>query len=1004
MKHLDRILSVCLVLALLLVMMPFAAFADSPSHTAHAGSDPHTGWTPLTAELVSSNNGRLTDGQYYLESDVILNRNIYINGGSIVELCLNGHTLTGTGSGSVISVYGTNTQHTELTLYDIQGDVGCITGGKGNTGGVSISNAVFTMTGGTISGNVANDCGGGVDVRGGSAVFTMTGGNISGNEAKGGYGGGVYSDFATTVISGGTISGNTAKYDGGGVYVSFGTATLSDCAVTANTTTVGFYGGGGVCFHTGVGHSMTNVTISGNHSATSGGGVQIRGGNNAAAVALTDVTVSGNTAVEDGGGLYIEGELTMSGSNTVKNNTSGIGGGVKTDNTYVASGTAISLSGALTGSQIGVTMQAEGEQTLTSGWNSYMSGKAPADYFSSDDLSYRFDEKNGEVTRVSDIYSISKGPMTNGDILVTVGGATAEKASGGQTVTLTATPNGGCRLKSLTVTNTSTLEEVTVIQTDDLVYTFQMPSADVAISAAFEQGEVLMSWAGLQQRFNNAQSGDTITLSNDVTAAEADTRLVLDSGENITLDLNGYTLDRGLSSKTPVKQGNVITVSSDVLTVQDNSAGQTGRITGGNWTGYNVGDGAGGIHVYGKGNQAKLILAGGEISGNTGSCGAGVSVYSPGSSFEMTGGKISGNTVISDSLGGGGVFVGYDAAVTLTGGEISGNTSALRAAGVQVGYLGSFTMTGGKITGNTANGIPGDNYNKTPVGGVGIEDFGSVFLYGGEISGNSALNGYGGIFSLAGNSNAITLHGSPKVTGNTGGWDFASNVYFSSGCFFFDGALSSDARIGINGKRTPDGAPEPALTSGMQGNTAAPLAVISNFVSDESGRGLCVGDDGELYMGDLYIIRFEDEDGTELLTASYPAGTRAVDIATPADPVKQADIHYRYTFTGWTPAITNVTGAATYQAVYTSTAQTYTLTGVLSDGKLTDYQITVPDGGTLNGAKLIAASYQNDRFLDAVMIDPAASGKIQDLIVGSAYQLILIDQNGVPLCAAWNSK
>ena len=38
------------------------------------------------------------------------------------------------------------------------------------------------------------------------------------------------------------------------------------------------------------------------------------------------------------------------------------------------------------------------------------------------------------------------------------------------------------------------------------------------------------------------------------------------------------------------------------------------------------------------------------------------------------------------------------------------------------------------------------------------------------------------------------------------------------------------------------------------------------------------------------------------------------------------------------------------------------------------------------------------------MINPAASGIIQNLIVGNTYQLILIDQNGIPLCAAWNSK
>jgi hypothetical protein len=112
---------------------------------------------------------------------------------------------------------------------------------RSDGGGVFVGGdgGVFTMNGGTISGNSANGSesrGGGVSigVGGGGGVFTMNGGTISGNSANGsgsrGDGGGVYvggsgSGSGDFTMNGGTISGNSANGvggRGGGVYANSG--------------------------------------------------------------------------------------------------------------------------------------------------------------------------------------------------------------------------------------------------------------------------------------------------------------------------------------------------------------------------------------------------------------------------------------------------------------------------------------------------------------------------------------------------------------------------------------------------------------------------------------------------------------------------------------------------------------------------------------------------------------------------------------------------------------
>ncbi len=66
----------------------------------------------------------------------------------------------------------------------------------------------------------------------------------------------------------------------------------------------------------------------------------------------------------------------------------------------------------------------------------------------------------------------------------------------------------------------------------------------------------------------------------------------------------------------------------------------------------------------------------------------------------------------------------------------------------------------------------------------------------------------------------------------------------------------------------------------------------------------------------LFTVAFVDEDGTELQRGTVPYGEMPVFEG--ADPVKDADDGYTYTFKGWEPELTEASEDAVYKAVYTA--------------------------------------------------------------------------------------
>ena len=326
----------------------------------------------------------------------------YLNAGAVIQNCKTstaseggGLTVTGGGTATVSGGKILNNQKPNTNggggIYMNGGTLtiegGEICGNKAgdetssttagiNGGGISAFNSTIMITGGKINGNKAARHGGGVSL-GANTVFTMTGGEIIGNVISANtdtFGAGIYGAENTEInIFGVTIHGNASKKSGGGIYA-LGALNISDSTISGNTVTNG--NGGGI-FAAGA-TTMDNCTVTGN---TAGGG-----------------SISGN-----GGGLYYNNasaELAISNgvfsSNKAQTTTTGIAG----SGGAIWGGGTIKLSGNV---RIGGDTAAEGNTAEQYGGGIYLGG--------------------GSTLTISDTVKISHNTANNGGGILCNGGS-----------------------------------------------------------------------------------------------------------------------------------------------------------------------------------------------------------------------------------------------------------------------------------------------------------------------------------------------------------------------------------------------------------------------------------------------------------------------------------------------------------------------------------------------------------------------------------------------------
>lgn len=312
-------------------------------------------------------------------------------------------------------------------------------------------------------------------------------------------------------------------------------------------------------------------------------------------------------------------------------------------------------------------------------------------------------------------------------------------------------------------------------------------------------------WSLLDKQIAEETSGN-ITLTKDYEAVTTDKYLSVPNSQNITIDLNGHTLNRN----TTAKADGCVIMNLGELTITDTSTGHSGTIRGGNNT-----NGGGGIH-----NEGILTLNGGTIRDNaSGHSGGGI--YNAGT-LEISGD----NTIIQNNSTtklGAGIYNGTGGTVTLTSGTIQSNTNNGEHGG-GIYNNGTLTINGGTISSNTLS-IASKH-------GGGIYNAGTLSINGGTIQNNTVKDNTGLGAGIYHDGTAFNLQGAPDISSNKiVNTSTQRNVYLTAAhhIITITGTLENTTAIGINMESPSYDATSDAgvFTSGLSGN-----GTIAKFTSE----------------------------------------------------------------------------------------------------------------------------------------------------------------------------
>ena len=508
--------------------------------------------------------------------------------------------------------------------------------------------------------------------------------------------------------------------------------------------------------------NLSNGTLTGGWGGASGG-INNEGGT----ANLTDVTITGCTGDDRGGGICNRdgGTLTMKGG-SITNNTSN-------DGTHPRGGGGLFNAEGATATLTGVTLTGNKNKTYGGG------GICNFGTLTIDGCTITGNTagaNGGAIWQEGTLNLQGKNTITDNqaggkanDIylyktVITVTGSLAGSSIGVMMEDYLGTFTSGYKK------NNSDVDPASIFKADNAVVFVPALSGD---EAALTLQQPVKAASDADLRMAAQFDGANIQLANDIKMSNS--TLVIGGSTTVTIDLNGKTLDRGLTSRDFDHGGQVITVRK----------GGTLNLSNGKLTGGYGGNGGGLVNEGGTATLTDVNITGCKADQR----GGGISNYG---TLTMTGGSVTGNTSNDimasdlDIIGGGGIFTS------------SGSTT---------------TLSGVTITGNQAK----------DAGGAGVNSWGTLTIDGCTITGNTSKANGGGVWSGPGTT--LNMQGKNTITDNQGNGK-TNNVYLRDGVVITVTGALTDSKIGIK-MATPG-----TFTSGYsaQNKDVAPIKI---FVSDD---------------------------------------------------------------------------------------------------------------------------------------------------------------------------